>query len=139
MIDNDESKKIEDSVLNYKSVYSLYLGANNHFANISDIGILEAKEITEKDVIINSLVKDEEVVKAKIEKILSARKNGESVFVNSSTFQNEDLYFYDYILPTLLSPKSNVYKKEDFVLTNDTLVMRKNKAYNVNGVNVVFY
>ena len=139
VIDNDESKKIEDSVLNYKSVYSLYLGANNHFANISDIGILEAKEITEKDVIINSLVKDEEVVKAKIQKILSARKSGESVFVNSSTFQNEDLYFYDYILPTLLSPKSNVYKKEDFVLTNDTLVMKKNKAYNVNGVNVVFY
>lgn len=50
-----------------------------------------------------------------------------------------DDYFYDYILPTLLSPKSNVYKKEDFILTNDTLEMRKNKAYNVNGVNVVFY
>lgn len=139
VIDNDESKKIEDSVLNYKSVYSLYLGANNHFANISDIGILEAKEITEKGVIINSLVKDEEVVKAKIEKILSARKSGESVLFNTNTFINEDLYFYDYILPTLLSPKSNVYKKEDFILTNDTLEMRKNKAYNVNGVNVVFY
>lgn len=120
VIDNDESKKIEDSVLNYKSVYSLYLGANNHFANISDIGILEAKEITEKGVTINSLVKDEEV---------SVRTGN----------IKEDVYFYDYILPTLLSPKSNVYKKEDFILTNDTLEMRKNKAYNVNGVNVVFY
>lgn len=139
VIDNDESKKIEDSVLNYKSVYSLYLGANNHFANISDIGILEAKEITEKGVIINSLVKDEEVVQMKVEKILSARKSGESVYFNSDLFRNKDVYFYDYILPTLLSPKSNVYKKEDFILTNDTLVMKKNKAYNVNGVNVVFY
>lgn len=139
VIDNDESKKIEDSVLNYKSVYSLYLGANNHFANISDIGILEAKEITEKGVIINSLVKDEEVVQMKVEKMLSARKNGESVYFNSDLFRNKDVYFYDYILPTLLSPKSNVYKKEDFILTNDTLEMRKNKAYNVNGVNVVFY
>lgn len=120
VIDNDESKKIEDSVLNYKSVYSLYLGANNHFANISDIGILEAKEITEKGITINSLVKDEEV---------SVRTGN----------IKEDVYFYDYILPTLLSPKSNVYKKEDFILTNDTLEMRKNKAYNVNGVNVVFY
>ena len=120
VIDNDESKKIEDSVLNYKSVYSLYLGANNHFANISDIGRLEAKEITEKGVTINSLVKDEEV---------SVRTGN----------IKEDVYFYDYILPTLLSPKSNVYKKEDFILTNDTLEMRKNKAYNVNGVNVVFY
>lgn len=139
VIDNDESKKIEDSVLNYKSVYSLYLGANNHFANISDIGILEAKEITEKGVIINSLVKDEEVVQEKVEKVLSARKNGESVYFNSDLFRNKDVYFYDYILPTLLSPKSNVYKKEDFILTNDTLVMRKNKVYNVNGINVVFY
>lgn len=120
VVDNDESKKIEDSVLNYKSVYSLYLGANNHFANISDIGILEAKEITEKGVTINSLVKDEEV---------SVRTGN----------IKEDVYFYDYILPTLLSPKSNIYKKEDFILTNDTLEMRKNKAYNVNGVNVVFY
>lgn len=120
VIDNDESKKIEDSVLNYKSVYSLYLGANNHFANISDIGILEAKEIIEKGVIINSLVKDEEV---------SVRTGN----------IKEDVYFYDYILPTLLSPKTNIYKKEDFILTNDTLEMRKNKAYNVNGVNVVFY
>lgn len=139
VIDNDESKKIEDSVLNYKSVYSLYLGANNHFANISDIGILEAKEITEKGVIINSLVKDEEVVQMKVEKILSARKSGESVYFNSDLFRNKDVYFYDYILPTLLSPRTNIYKKEDFILTNDTLVMRKNKAYNVNGVNVVFY
>jgi CRISPR-associated protein Cas5, Hmari subtype len=121
VIDNDESKKIEDSVLNYKSVYSLYLGANNHFANISDIGILEAKEITEKGVIINSLVKDEEINSLRTGNI------------------KEDVYFYDYILPTLLSPKSNIYKKEDFILTNDTLEMRKNKAYNVNGVNVVFY
>lgn len=139
VIDNDESKKIEDSVLNYKSVYSLYLGANNHFANISDIGILEAKEITEKGVIINSLVKDEEVVQMKVEKVLSARKNGESVYFNSDLFRNKDVYFYDYILPTLLSPRTNIYKKEDFILTNDTLEMRKNKAYNVNGVNVVFY
>ena len=139
VIDNDESKKIEDSVLNYKSVYSLYLGANNHFAIISDIGILEAKEITEKGVIISSLVKDEEVVQMKVEKILSARKSGESVYFNSDLFRNKDVYFYDYILPTLLSPKSNVYKKEDFILTNDTLEMRKNKAYNVNGINVVFY
>lgn len=139
VIDNDESKKIEDSVLNYKSVYSLYLGANNHFANISDIGILEAKEIAEKGVIISSLVKDEEVVQMKVEKILSARKSGESVYFNSDLFRNKDVYFYDYILPTLLSPKTNIYKKEDFILTNDTLEMRKNKAYNVNGVNVVFY
>lgn len=121
VIDNDESKKIEDSVLNYKSVYSLYLGANNHFANISDIGILEAKEIAEKGVIINSLVKDEEINSLRTGNI------------------KKDVYFYDYILPTLLSPKSNIYKKEDFILTNDTLEMRKNKAYNVNGVNVVFY
>ena len=121
IVDSEESKKIEDSILNFKTVYSLYLGANNHFANISDIGILEAKEITEKGVIINSLVKDEEINSLRTGNI------------------KEDVYFYDYILPTLLSPKSNVYKKEDFILTNDTLEMRKNKAYNVNGVNVVFY
>lgn len=121
MVDDEESKKIEDSVLNYKSVYSLYLGVNNHFANISDIGILEAKEITEKDFIINSLIKDEEIALSKVRNT------------------QKDLFYYEYVLPTKLSTKTNIYKKEDFVLTNDMLELKKNKAYNVNGVNVVFY
>lgn len=121
IVDDEESKKIEDSILNYKSVYSLYLGVNNHFANISDIGILEAKEITEKDFIINSLIKDEEIALSKVRNT------------------QKDLFYYEYVLPTKLSTKTNIYKKEDFVLTNDMLELKKNKAYNVNGVNVVFY
>ena len=44
MIENDESKKIRDSIINGKTVYSLYLGSNHHFANISNVGIYEATE-----------------------------------------------------------------------------------------------
>jgi CRISPR-associated protein Cas5, Hmari subtype len=126
IVDNEESKKIEDSILNFKTVYSLYLGANNHFANISDIGLLESKEITENAFIINSLIKADEI-KANLESMLTSRK------------ECKNLFYFNYILPTKLSPNNNIYQKEGFVLTNDLVGLRKNKAYNVNGVNVVFY
>ena len=126
MVDNEESKKIEDSILNFKTVYSLYLGANNHFANISDIGILEGKEITENAFIISSLVKADEI-NANLESMLTSRK------------ECKNLFYFNYILPTKLSSNNNIYQKEGFVLTNDLVGLRKNKAYNVNGVNVVFY
>jgi CRISPR-associated protein Cas5, Hmari subtype len=126
MVDNEESKKIEDSILNFKTVYSLYLGANNHFANISDIGILEGKEITENAFIISSLVKADEI-NANLESMLTSRK------------ECKNLFYFNYILPTKLSSNNNIYQKEGFVLTNDLVGLRKNKAYNVNGVNVMFY
>ena len=126
IVDNEESKKIEESILNFKTVYSLYLGANNHFANISDIGILEGKEITENAFIISSLVKADEI-NANLESMLTSRK------------ECKNLFYFNYILPTKLSSNNNIYQKEGFVLTNDLLGLRKNKAYNVNGVNVVFY
>lgn len=126
IVDNEESKKIEDSILNFKTVYSLYLGANNHFANISDIGLLESKEITENAFIISSLVKADEI-NANLESMLTSRK------------ECKNLFYFNYILPTKLSANNNIYQKEGFVLTNDLVGLRKNKAYNVNGVNVVFY
>ena len=126
IVDNEESKKIEDSILNFKTVYSLYLGANNHFANISDIGLLESKEITENTFIISSLIKADEI-NANLESMLTSRK------------ECKNLFYFNYILPTKLSANNNIYQKEGFVLTNDLVGLRKNKAYNVNGVNVVFY
>lgn len=126
IVDSEESKKIEDSILNFKTVYSLYLGANNHFANISDIGLLEGKEITENTFIISSLIKANEI-NANLESMLTSRK------------ECKNLFYFNYILPTKLSSNNNIYQKEGFVLTNDLVGLRKNKAYNVNGVNVVFY
>ena len=41
IVDNPESEKIMDSIINSKSVYHLYLGINNHFADISDINVYE--------------------------------------------------------------------------------------------------
>ena len=126
IVDSEESKKIEDSILNFKTVYSLYLGVNNHFANISDIGLLESKEITENAFIISSLIKVDEI-KANLESMLTSRK------------ECKNLFYFNYILPIKLSSNNNIYQKEGFVLTNDLVGLRKNKAYNVNGVNVVFY
>ena len=51
----------------------------------------------------------------------------------------KNLFYFNYILPTKLSSNNNIYQKEGFVLTNDLVGLRKNKAYNVNGVNVMFY
>lgn len=127
VIDDEESKKIKDSILNSKSVYSIYLGSNHHFANISNIGIFEARELKFSADVIHSLIKVEDV-DINFNNMLTARK------------ENKNLYYFNYTLPTVLTENTNLYEKEKFILTNDLLYFKKFKGlYKVNDINVVFY
>jgi len=127
MIENDESKKIRDSIINGKTVYSLYLGSNHHFANISNVGIYEATELKFTGAKIHSLVKAEDI-KINFDNMLTARK------------ENKNLYYFNYILPTKLSENTNIYQKEKFILTNDLLNFKKLKGYyKIDDFNIVFY
>ena len=93
IVDNPESEKIMDSIINSKSVYHLYLGINNHFADISDINVYEGIENKEKAIIINSIVKENEIkeIKGRVE---------------------NEIMEIDFVLPFELSPRTNIYVKE---------------------------
>ncbi len=48
--DNELDKKIEEYLLNNKSVYDFYLGKNQFVANISEVEILELSNINDNDI-----------------------------------------------------------------------------------------
>ena len=120
IVDNPESEKIMDSIINSKSVYHLYLGTNNHFAVIDDIKVYELKENNEKQVVIDSIVKSDDVseIKGRIENNITE---------------------IDFVLPFELSPKTNIYIKKECKISNAKVNLIKGKAYNVDGKNIVFY
>lgn len=58
LLDNDQSKSIEEYILNKKTIFTPYLGTNDHMANISDCEIVDIEKSNAK--IINSLFWDED-------------------------------------------------------------------------------
>ena len=107
-------------IINSKSVYHLYLGINNHFADISDINVYEGIENKEKAIIINSIVKENEIkeIKGRVE---------------------NEIMEIDFVLPFELSPRTNIYVKEFCKLTNSKVELVNQKAYKIDNKNVVFY
>lgn len=120
IVDNPETEKIMDSIINSKSVYHLYLGINNHFAVIDDIKVYELKENNEKQVVIDSIVKNDDVseIKGRIENNITE---------------------IDFVLPFELSPKTNIYIKKECKISNAKVNLINGKAYNIDGKNIVFY
>lgn len=58
LLDNDQSKSIKEYILNKKTIFTPYLGTNDHMANISDCEIVDIEKSNAK--IINSLFWDED-------------------------------------------------------------------------------
>lgn len=57
-LDNDQSELIKEYILNKKTIFTPYLGTNDHMANISDCEIVDIEKSNAK--IINSLFWDED-------------------------------------------------------------------------------
>lgn len=58
LLDSDQSEMIKEYILNKKTIFTPYLGTNDHMANISDCEIVDIEKSNAK--IINSLFWDED-------------------------------------------------------------------------------
>ena len=125
LLDNEESYKICEYILGYKAIYQPYLGKNDHYANISNIKIYDAKEVLDLD----------------IERIHSlCPKNCVSLYVDEDDESEEDLFKYCEKLPISLNKFTNMYELESFVYSNMYVESINNdKLYNVDGKNIVFF
>lgn len=121
LLDNFESEKLKESIVNKKTVYSIYLGINNHFANIDEIEVLELNELLGENIIIDSLVKEKDIVEVK----------GNKIDVNATEIE--------FTLPYELSPETNIYLKERYKLSNVRVDLINTKAYKLKDKIVVFY
>lgn len=102
LLDNDQSKSIEEYILNKKTIFTPYLGTNYHMANISDCEIVDIEKSNAK--IINSLFWDEDFklrLKSKIYKYEE----------NLPFFLEEDTE--RYIRKKTLASNGEVRKKSD--------------------------
>lgn len=102
LLDNDQSKSIEEYILNKKTIFTPYLGTNDHMANISDCEIVDIEKSNAK--IINSLFWDEDFklrLKSKIYKYEE----------NLPFFLEEDTE--RYIRKKTLASNGEVRKKSD--------------------------
>lgn len=116
-MDNEESKKLANKLLNQKCVYMPYLGKNDHPATIQDVEIMSLEKIDARDQKIHSL----------------------GVATTLEFDWDDFTYKYEEFLPITLKESTNHYQLEKFILT-DALVMEAEASVYTDGVrNLVFY
>ena len=91
------------------------------FANIDEIEVLELNELLGENIIIDSLVKEKDIVEVKGNKI------------------DADTTEIEFTLPYELSPETNIYLKERYKLSNIKVDLINIKAYKLKDKIVVFY
>lgn len=132
LIDNEESEKIAEYLLNHKTIYEPYLGKNDHYANITNVEVIEDIEILEGTKIrkIHSLF-PKEAFEINLE---DEEEDDESDEIY------EDIFKYEEKLPIALDKDTNMYILEDFAYTNMMVSGKKEIiAYKLGKRNIVFY
>lgn len=122
------TKELKERFVEKRFIYNIYLGKNDHVANITDVKILKAKDIKESEIVVDSLFFKGEGVEAEeefpLEKIM-----GESDF------------WYEEGLPTEVEETSNQYISSVFIYTNKKMNIDKKKEYykNINDKIIRFF
>lgn len=132
LVDNEESEKISEYILNHKCLYTPYLGKNDHHADIKDAELLEEKyikEATEVDKI------DSLCHKKFFEVDMSAAEVDD--FSDDEIVEN---FKYEEQLPVGLDENTNMYILETLMYTNMKLINKNNTVvYKVNNKNIAFF
>lgn len=102
-------KELKERITNFNFEYTVYLGKNDHLADIENVEILEGEKFTEESAKINSLFLRKSIGKSVKEKI-------SIIILRKAVFENE--YKYEEKLPLTLNPVSNQYETENFIFTN---------------------
>jgi len=105
----DENKnmgKIKYSFIKNSFVYMPYLGKNDHYANITDVELVELKKVTNCENVNSLFIKDYFTFKKE-------EKN-----ISNLVFQHEDMWKYEERLPISLGSQENQYITVPFVFTN---------------------
>lgn len=127
LIDNEESEKIADFIMNNKAVFTPYLGKNDHLANISEIEIFEDCYSIEEVDKINSLCFKEDVILSE----LDTEWDDES--------DTDEMFKYVESLPYELDENTNLYKMRSFIYSNMQVDSIKSKnIYRVKDKNIIF-
>lgn len=140
LMDNEEIEKLAKYILNNKSIYSPYLGKNDHNADIIDSEIIDGIEITDTNSInsISCLFKKNDF------NISVFDDEDEEDYDDEVDYKKEeekdDLFKYEEKLPIALNKDTNMYELDTFIFTNmDVKLLNDLNVYNIQNKNIVFY
>lgn len=124
---NPYTEKIKGRFLNYDFMYIPYLGKNDHFANVTNVSVVELEESCNPKYIHSLFVKN-------YFEFSSYEEN--AIY---GDFQGEEKWKYEERLPIGLDEHINQYISESFVFTNMKVKQRKAyKLYSHEGKELFF-
>ncbi|WP_040193679.1 type I-B CRISPR-associated protein Cas5b [Clostridium culturomicium] len=128
LVNNEEAENITEAIINRKSVFTPYLGKNDHSANITDIEVFDGCSKVERLDKINSLCFKEDVTLS-----LPESDWAEEVVAD------EEYFKYTESLPVGLDEETNLYIMKSFVYSNmDVDSIRAKDIYKVQNKNIIF-
>ncbi|MBN1052291.1 MULTISPECIES: type I-B CRISPR-associated protein Cas5b [unclassified Clostridium] len=133
LIENEESQKIADNLINHKVIYAPYLGKNDHYADISNVELMDTGSILEESNInkINCIFPKE---------YFKVVLNYEDEYEEDEDDIYEETFKYEEKLPVSLSEDTNMYKLKSFLYTNMKVCSEsKCTVYKIENKNIVFY
>lgn len=125
LIDCSESQKLEKAMKDGTCIYIPYLGKNDHFADIKDVGSWEEEEIHVSEGYLHCLFPKKTAQIAQID--------------NDDDEKQGASYSYEEMLPTALNLLTNQYLVESFLHTDAYLEQISSPVYQINKKNIVFY
>ena len=132
IIDDEESEKIEESITNHKTVYTPYLGKNDHIADITNVEVIDENQIEIKEEI-NKL----DCLYLRNDFKLEVIKDD---FGDFSDDDIEDYFKYEEKLPYELEKNTNMYITKSFICTNMKIKKCSDTdVYRIKEKNIVFY
>lgn len=129
IIDSDISEKLANYLLDYRAKFLIYLGANNHQADIKNIKLYDNIEEVKNCNHIDSLCMKDFIEIKKDDKLNNFNFD----------FDNEE-FKYEEFLPVALTKETNMHQVVKFIYTNMNIsVSNECKIYNVDNKNLFFY
>lgn len=112
-------KELKKRFLEKRFVYNIYLGKNDHMANIGNTEILKGEDVEEDELVINSL-------------FLKGENSESQEEFSLEKMMEESEFWYEEGLPIALEEISNQYITNIFIYTNKKMKIEKNRQYYKN-------
>lgn len=129
--ETEEYQKIKDYLLNKKCEYIPYIGKNDHFADIKNVGIEKAENLKEEILKINSLYSQE---------IADIKDNLLEEILGFENIEDRKKFLYKELLPVALNEKIGYSQYKEFIYTNQELDVKENiNIYKVNTENIYYF
>ena len=117
MINDNESQKLSEYLLEKKAVYIPYLGKNDHPAIIENVSIVDLQINDSKNIRIDSLAKSDDF---------------------QFDFFNIQFKYEEY-LPISLKESTNHYELAKMILTDATMIKSQKEVYSDGEKKIIFY